>query len=131
MAYFQSRLASSGVPDLPDKPHHPSCSFNFPKRVYGLKAMTSCSFKHHWFKSWPFLHYNEAQDVVFCHTCVKAFRTKRMKTSHNAVAAFVSTHMQHIQFIDNCTHVNCLVNLIQVIKGYCNWKNATRTFKKH
>ncbi len=51
-----------------------------------------------------------------------------MKTSHNAAAAFVSTHMQHIQFIDNCTHINFLVILMQVIKGYCN---STRTFKKH
>ncbi len=74
--------------------------------------------------------FSEAQDVVFCHTCVKAFRTKRMNTSHNAAAAFVSTHMQHIQ-LDNCTHINCLVILMQVIKGYCNWKDATRTFKKH
>ncbi len=28
MAFFNQDLASSGVPDLPDEPHHPPCSFN-------------------------------------------------------------------------------------------------------
>ena len=87
-----ANLTSMTIPDLSDEPHHPPCSFNFPKRAYGQKVTTSCNFKHHWFVSWPFLHYDEAQDVVFCHTCVKAFHTRRIKTSHNAATAFVSVH---------------------------------------
>lgn len=31
-----------------------------------------------------FLHYAEAQDVVFCHTCVIAIRQKKILLSHNA-----------------------------------------------
>jgi hypothetical protein len=30
----------------------------------------------HWFSLWPFLHYNEAKDVVYCDTCIKAFTLK-------------------------------------------------------
>lgn len=41
-----------------------------------------------WFKSWPFLHYDEGQDV-FCHTCVKAISLDRIKFSNNISDAFV------------------------------------------
>ena len=83
-------LASSdSFPDLPEVPHQPT-TIEFPKRAYGKKKIVRCSFQSHWFSLWPFLHYSEASDVVFCHTCVKAFKLKRMKTSHNAASAFVS-----------------------------------------
>ena len=72
--------SSSNVPELPETPHQP-LSFGFPKRYYGKKSTVACTFQSSWFKSWPFLHYDEAQDVVFCHTCVKAFSLKRMITS--------------------------------------------------
>ena len=75
--------SSSNVPELPETPHQPrALSFRFPKRYYGKKSTVACTFQSGWFKSWPFLHYDEAQDVVFCHTCVKAFSLKRMITSH-------------------------------------------------
>jgi len=78
-----------GLPDLPAEPHQPS-SFNFPKRCFGQKKPVYCSFQRQWFVNWPFLHYDEAQDVVFCHTCVTAFKLNKIKSSHNAAAAFVS-----------------------------------------
>eukprot|EP00731_Ephydatia_muelleri_P027422 Em0019g295a len=52
------------------------------------------------------LHYNEGQDVMFCHTCVTAFKLGRIKTSKNAATAFVTS-------------------------GFCNWKDATVAFSKH
>ena len=82
--------SASEFRDLPDEPHHPVSSFCFPKRSYGQKTTTQCNCKHQWFTSWPFLHYDEARDVVFCHVCVKAFSMHRIKTSHNAAASFVS-----------------------------------------
>ena len=73
-------------------------------------CLIACTFQSSWFKSWPFLHYDEAQDVIFCHTGVKAFSLKRMITSHNAATAFVyvgltnqwpftSCHLQSFQWI--------------------------------
>ena len=78
------------LPGLPDKPHHPTSSFVFPKRTFGHTKPVKCSVHYNWFQSWPFLHYDESQDVVFCHTCVKAFEFNRMKTSKNVADAFVS-----------------------------------------
>ena len=87
-AMAESSLKAS-LPSLPDKPHHPK-EFAFPKRTFGKSKPVLCSAKSQWFDSWPFLHYDEGQDVVFCHTCVTAFKLDRMKTSNNAASAFVS-----------------------------------------
>ena len=78
------------LPTLPDEPHHPTNGFMFPKRTFGHTKPVKCSTHCNWFQSWPFLYYDESQDVVFCHTCVKAFELDRMKTSKNAENAFVS-----------------------------------------
>ena len=56
------------LPSLPEKPHQPR-NFQFPKRSFGKAKPVKCSAQPQWFKSWPFLHYDECQDVVFCHTC--------------------------------------------------------------
>ena len=64
---------------LLDKPHH-------------LKNFGSleCSEQSQWFTTWPFLHYDEPEDIVFCHTCVKAFNVDRIKSSNNTANVFVS-----------------------------------------
>jgi len=41
-----------------------------------------------------YLHYNEARDLVYCHTCLRAFAEKRIKAA-NADAAFVSVLANH------------------------------------
>ena len=43
-----------------------------------------------WFKQWTFLHYDEAKDLVFCHTCLLCFKEKRLR-SVNDDPAFVSS----------------------------------------
>ena len=78
--------SSDSFPDIPEAPHQPT-GIEFPKRAYGKKKIVRCSFQIRWFTLWPF--YDEAEDVVFCHTCVKAFKLKRIKTSHNVASAFV------------------------------------------
>ena len=78
------------LPDLPDKPYHPTKGFSFPRRFFGQTKPVQCSCKSHWFDKWPWLHYNEVKDVVFCHIYVTAFKLKKIMTSHNAALAFVS-----------------------------------------
>ena len=90
MALSIVKDSKKSLPTLPDEPHHPTSRFMFPKRTFGHTKPVKCSAHCNWFHSWPFLHYDESQDVVFCHTCVKAFELDRMKTSKNAENAFVS-----------------------------------------
>ena len=53
------------------------------------------SFQGSWFKQWPFLHYDEAEDSVYCHTCCMAFKLRRMKTTR-ADPAFISVKRHSI-----------------------------------
>ena len=51
------------------------------------------------------MHYDEANDIAYCHLCVSALKHKKMKQC-NAEPSFLST-------------------------GFSNWKDATVAFKKH
>ena len=79
------------LPVFPETPNQPTVNFPFPKRSFGKTKPVLCSVKSYWFKMWPFLHYNEAQDAMYCHTCVKAFVLRRIKSNHNASTAFENT----------------------------------------
>ena len=79
----------SSIPNLPDEPHHPK-DLAFPKRSFGKSKPVLCSAQSKWFSSWPFLHYDEGQDVVFCHTCVTPLKLDRIKFSNSISNAFVS-----------------------------------------
>ena len=60
-----------------------------------------------WLKNWRWLHYQASTDTVFCHTCCKAFKTKKVDLMKgNWEASFI-------------------------VNGFSNWKDATRIFKKH
>ena len=76
--------------DLPECLHQPGPDFNFTKRK---KTVVQRSFQHAWFSKWPFLHYNEAEDTVFCLTCRKMFKEKKNKTSTKADPAFVGSSL--------------------------------------
>ena len=80
----------SDILPVPDVPHHPNKSFRFPKRSFGKTKIVERSFQPSWFDKWPFLHYDEVSDRVFCHTCMKAFQEKKMKSTKKADPAFVS-----------------------------------------
>ena len=97
-------IAKASLPILPTKPFHPPQQYSFPKRSFAKTKPVMCSAQNQWFKSWPFLHYDEAQDV-FCHTYVAAVREGKLKFSHNVASAFVT-------------------------KGFCGWKDVTVAFKK-
>ncbi len=83
---------SDELTDFSGKPHQPQ-SFAFPKRSFGTSKVVERSFQQNWFDKWSFLHYDEAKDAVFCHTCVMGFKLNRMKTSMRADPAFVSSIM--------------------------------------
>ena len=65
--------------DLPANPHQPHLTA-FPKRLFGKAILVYRSFQASWFKEFPFLHYDEAKDVAFCHTCTTAIRQKKIRT---------------------------------------------------
>ena len=77
-------------------------SHEFPKRDFGKQVVVKRSCQSAWFAKWPWLHYREDDDSVFCHTCVKAFKELKMPV-RNAEDAFVT-------------------------RGFHNWKLATTSF---
>ena len=87
LALATSQLATT---DIPERSHQHGLDFISPKHPFGEKSVIHGSFQHSWFSKWPFLHYNEAEDTVFCHTCMKNFKEKK-KTSTKADLAFVSS----------------------------------------
>ena len=78
-------------------PHQLSAQFPFPKCTFGKQSR---SFQHSWFTQWNFLHDNKADNAVFCHTCVSAFKQGKMMLS-NAEPAFVSTSVLslHVYYV--------------------------------
>ena len=90
MASLQMASSSrENLPEISSLPHQPT-AFSFLKRSFGKKNVSLRSFQASWFRQWPFLHYDEARDVVHCHTCVMGFKEKKVKAS-NADPAFVSS----------------------------------------
>ena len=67
-ALATSQLATT---DLQERSHQHGLDFIFPKPPFREKSVIQGSFQHSWFSKWPFLHYNQAEDTVFCHTCMK------------------------------------------------------------
>ena len=73
---FQHSSANSILesPEVSRSPHQPRSNFKFPKRSYGLKNAVQRSFQHSWFKQWPLFHYDEVNDVAYCHLCIMGFK---------------------------------------------------------
>lgn len=83
---------SDSLVNFPTKPHQPR-TLAFPKRTFGTTKTVERSFQKNWFDKWPFLHYDEPKDAVFCHTCTMAFKLQRIKASMRADPAFVSSNI--------------------------------------
>ncbi len=69
-------IVSPNIPDISESPHQPGLRFKFPKRSFGKKTVTVVTrfFQPSWFQHWPFLHYDETNDLVYCHTCVTSYK---------------------------------------------------------
>ena len=102
--YLWSKLTKELVfPNISEKPHQPF-NLSFPKREFGKKTV---SFQASWFKKHTWLHYDEERDVAFCHTCIRAYKEKKITwNAGNLDPAFISS-------------------------GYYNWKDASVKLKKH
>ena len=74
-------IASTSVqlPEISETPHQPWPVFRFPKHYFAGEVVF-WSFQSSWFQQWPFLHYNETNDLAYCHTCVMGFKEKKVKT---------------------------------------------------
>ena len=44
--------------------------------LFWKTKIVELSFQWSWFVKWPVLHYDEVQECVFCHTCMKAFKER-------------------------------------------------------
>ena len=58
----------------------------FPKRQFGK---FNRAFQGNWFNDFPWLHYDESNDKVFCHTCMRAEFEGKLRTARNKDPAFV------------------------------------------
>jgi len=92
------------VGTIPLRPNQPK-AFRFPKRSFGQKTPVQRSFQASWFDNKSWLHYDESQDLAFCHLCMTASSEGKLS--------------------NNCTEKTF------ISKGFCNWKDALPTFKKH
>jgi hypothetical protein len=92
------------IPDVGDQPSQP-CHAVFPEVSFGKKAPKSRSFQATWFDSWPWLHWHDSVKKVFCHVCVKAAKSGKLKCK-TANQAFIC-------------------------RGVQNWNDATRLFRSH
>ena len=57
--------------EIGDQANQPA-SFAFPKIKFGEKNPVSRLFQSSWFKKWPWLHYDQAEDRAFCFVCMKS-----------------------------------------------------------
>ena len=69
--------SSTSYSPIAEKPHQP-VTFDSPKTEYRKHVVVKRNFQAAWFARWTWLHYQESNDCVFCHTCVKAFKEMKM-----------------------------------------------------
>ena len=95
------------LPNVGEAANQP-LDFNYPKREFGKTKVVRRAFQAQWFAKWPWLHYDTAQDLAFCHTCVTAVASGKLALSTGNVkdSAFICT-------------------------GFSNWKDATVSFAHH
>ena len=101
-------LKDPALPDIGELPNQPTLpQFKFPKRNFGKTKIVSRAFQASWFSKWCWLHYDGTRDLAFCHTCIQAVKTGKMKVTGNVKdSAFL-------------------------YGGFSNWKDATVGFCNH
>ena len=84
----------------------PPLSYTFLPRTYGKTHVKQRRCLHQWFREFPWMHYDEARDVVFCHTCITATKKKLLSFTRRYDDTFIS-------------------------EGFHNWNDGLRTLKGH
>ena len=93
------------VHDVPDKAFQPT-HISFPRREFGKSAPVRRSFQATGFNHFKWLHYDIGQVAAYCFVCCKAVKEVKMRLSSYTEESFL-------------------------VKGFMNWKDATRIFTKH
>ena len=93
------------VHDVPDLAFQPT-NISFPRRVFGVTKPVKRSFQASWFNRFKWLHYDVSQDAAFCFICCKAVKERKVRLSTYIEESFL-------------------------VKGFTNWKDATRLFARH
>ena len=93
----------SSAMDIPPDPNQPK-TFKFPQHSFGVKNPVK-SFQASWFANRTWLHYDETNDLAFCHVCLVAYKDGKLK-SNTIDKAFI-------------------------VNGYSNWNDASVSFRKH
>ena len=101
MATFQQ----ADVYAVPDKPFQPT-QIQFPRREFGKSAPVRRSFQATWFNRFKWLHYDVGRDAAYCFICCKAVKEGKIRLASYVEESFL-------------------------VKGFTNWKDATRIFGKH
>ena len=87
---------------LGNDPYHPPIQFEFPKR---LMSGINRSAQHVWFQKYPWLHYEEQLDKLFCYYCAKSAEVFQQQPS-KAEETYIS-------------------------RGFKAWNRALDSFLKH
>ena len=93
-----SARSSQVLDNIGDKPNQLS-SFNFPKQKFDQAKPVFRSVQPAWFKKWPWLHYDQVEDKMFCHTCCQALKQVNIKLGERKKDTFLTV-------------------------GYTNWKDT-------
>ena len=94
----------SSAMDILLDPNQPK-TFKFPQRSFSVKYPVKRSFQASWFANRTWLHYDETNDLAFCHVCLVAYKDGKLK-SNTIDKAFI-------------------------VNGYSNWKDASVSFRKN
>ncbi|XP_045167705.1 zinc finger MYM-type protein 1-like [Mercenaria mercenaria] len=90
--------------DIPPIPNQPK-TFKFQERTFGQKNPVNRSFQPPWFANRTWLHYDETNELAYCHVCMVAHRDGKLSSSN----------------LDKAFNIN----------GFSNWKDASVSLKKH
>ncbi len=93
------------VHEVADQAYQPT-HISFPQREFGKSAPVKRSFQATWFNRFKWLHYDVGQDAAYCFVCCKAVKEGKIRLSSYTEGSFL-------------------------VKGFTNWKDATRMFTKH
>ena len=94
-------IVEKDLQEIGDFPHQPNYDYKFPKRPNHMRR-----FQHKWFFEFDWLHYNEAEDNVYCYYCIKCIKENYVGQKESKKSAW--------------THA-----------GFNAWNKAKERFAKH
>ena len=92
----------SSIMEIPPVPNQPK-TFKFPQCSFGQKNPVKRSFQSLWFTNRTLLHYDEANDLAYCHVCMVAYRDGKLNSSN--------------------------LDKASILNGFSSWKDTSVAFK--